>query len=161
MEQRLSSEHAHVNGIHVASESSCPDRLSDIERDVKDLIGALVQLGVKRCSQCKQFFRSSDPGALFENGEIVCYSCIPNWWSSRSPELSIADRNKIEAKLSSWLRRYHRAEVLKEVPEHAPDTAALQIVTTCSECRGEGKLLEGERCRFCNGRGTVWIVVPR
>ena len=161
MEQRLDYVPPPDSGVRNLSGSSAPERLSELEQDVKALISALALLGVKRCAWCRQFFRSSEPGALFENGEIVCYECIPDWWASRSPTLGIVEREKIEGKLSSWLRRYHRAEVVKEIPENARNTAAFQIVTTCGECRGVGKLLEGERCRFCSGNGTVWIVVPR
>ena len=52
---------------------------------------------------------------------------------------------------------------MKEIPESqtAAGEREFQIVTTCVECHGSGKLLEGERCRFCNALGTVWIVVPK
>jgi hypothetical protein len=136
--------------------------LARVEQDVNDVIAALALLGVKRCSQCKQFFRA-DPGALFENGHTVCYRCIPDWWASSSTRLSVADRERTEAKLASWLRKYHRAEVVKETPGKVLDSpnAEFQIVAKCVECAGSGKLMEGERCRFCNGFGTVRIVVPR
>ncbi len=39
--------------------------------------------------------------------------------------------------------------------------AEFQIVAKCVECAGSGKLMEGERCRFCNELGTVRIVVPK
>jgi hypothetical protein len=148
-------------GTHGTAEHSLFETLSCIEHDLNDLVNALALLGVKRCSQCRQFFRSTDPGALFDYGKVICFGCIPEWWSAQSRQLSIAPREEIEAKLASWLRKHHRAEVVKEQPEKLLDTARLQIVTTCRECRGSGKLLEGERCRFCNGLGTVWIVVPK
>jgi hypothetical protein len=148
---------------HDPAENSLFETLSSVERDVNDLIGALALLGVKRCSQCKQFFRTADPGALFENGHTVCYACIPNWWSSSSTRLGVAERERIEAKLASWLRKYHHAEVVKETPGKVLDTgnSDFQMVAKCAECAGSGKLMEGERCRFCNGFGTVRIVVPR
>ncbi len=141
--------------------------LARIEHDLNDLIEALALLGVKRCSQCRKFFRSSDPGALFDCGQfgqLVCYDCIPDWWSSQSMRLGVADRERIEGKLASWLRKHHRAEVVKvNSRAAAPDTsnAEFQIVAKCVECAGSGKLMEGERCRFCNGLGTVRIVVPK
>jgi len=36
-----------------------------------------------------------------------------------------------------------------------------QMVAKCLECAGSGKLMEGERCRFCTGLGTVRIVVVK
>ena len=145
---------------HDPVENSLFEAISHIEQDVNGLVGALALLGVKRCSQCRQFFRCADPGVLFDYGKVICFGCIPEWWSSQSGQISIASREEIEGKLASWLRKYHRAEVVKEAPEKLPDATEFQIVTTCRECRGSGKLLEGERCRFCNGLGTVWIVVP-
>jgi hypothetical protein len=133
--------------------------LSRIEHDLHDLVDGLALLGVKRCSQCKRFFQSSDPGALFDHGKLVCFACIPEWWAVQSEQLSVASREELGVKLASWLRKHHRAEVMKEAPEKS-DTA-LQVVTACRECRGSGKLLEGERCRFCGGLGTVWNVIRR
>jgi len=59
--------------------------------------------------------------------------------------------------------RYHRAEVVKETPGKVPDTSNVefQMTAKCLECSGSGKLMEGERCRFCNGAGTVQIVVRK
>jgi DnaJ-class molecular chaperone len=70
----------------------------------------------------------------------------------------------MEGKLSSWLRKYHQAEILKgedRKKRTEPSQPEFQIVVQCSECRGSGKLLEGERCRFCDGLGTVRIAAPR
>jgi hypothetical protein len=150
-------------GTQDPAENSVFETMVRIEHDLSDVIDALALLGVKRCSECKQFFRSADPGALFENGHIVCYKCIPDWWSACSQRLGVADRERLEAKLASWLRKHHRAEVVKETPGKVLDTssAEFQMVAKCAECGGTGKLMEGERCRFCNGFGTVRIVVPR
>ena len=148
---------------HDATDDSLFETLSRVERDLNDLIGGLALLGVKRCSQCKQFFRCADPGAIFECDQIVCYNCIPDWWSSLSVRVRIDERERIEGKLASWLRKHHRAEVVKVTPGNVPDTtnAEFQIAAKCQECAGSGKLMEGERCRFCNGLGTVRIVVPK
>jgi len=162
METGLDHELQRTNGTHGPAERSLPETLKHIEQDLNDVVRALALLGVQRCRQCRQFFRSSEPGALFDYGDLVCFACVPNWWPSISGQLRIAEREKLEGKLSSWLRKYHRAEVVKEErgklhdvrPEH------FQIVVRCGECLGSGKLLEGERCRFCNGLGTVRLVVP-
>jgi hypothetical protein len=160
--QELGNGLSHLEA-HDPAENSLFETMVRVEHDLSDVISALALLGVKRCSQCKQFFRAADPGALFENGHTVCYRCIPGWWSSMSARLGITDRERIEAKLASWLRKYHRAEVVKETPGTAPDTTNVefQMVARCAECAGSGKLMEGERCRFCNGFGTVRIVVPK
>jgi hypothetical protein len=148
---------------HDPVENSMFETMVRVEHDLSDVIAALSLLGVKRCSQCKQFFRSADPGALFENGQTVCYKCIPAWWSSLSTRLGIVDRERLEGKLATWLRKHHHAEVVKETPGVSPDAAntEFQMVARCVECAGTGKLMEGERCRFCNGFGTVRIVVPQ
>jgi hypothetical protein len=150
-------------GTREPAEDTLFETVSHIERDLNDLIDAMALLGVKRCSQCKHFVRTSDPGALFDYGKVVCYECVPTWWRPLSAQLNIEDREKVEGKLSSWLRKYHHAEVVKEIPGKTPDTtdAEFQIVAKCLECAGSGKLMEGERCRFCNGLGTVRIVVPK
>lgn len=150
-------------GPHDLGENALFQSVSRVEHDVDDLIGALALLGVKRCSQCRQFFRSSEPGALFDCGQIVCYKCIPDWWSSSSQRLGVTDRERTEGKLASWLRKYHSAEIVKETHGKAPDANNIefQMTSKCLECSGSGKLMEGERCRFCNGAGTVRIVVPK
>jgi hypothetical protein len=148
----------------MTSEPQSPDTLSRLQQDLKDVVDALTLLGVKRCSTCRKFFRASEPGSLFDYGEFVCYGCMPDWWSSISPRLSVAEREKMEGRLSSWLRRYHRAEILKGEDREkrtGPSQSEFQIVVQCTECRGSGKLLEGERCRFCDGLGTVCIAAPR
>jgi hypothetical protein len=150
-------------GTHAPAEEPLSATLARVEHDVNDLICALGLLGVKRCSRCRHFFRCTDSGALFDYGELVCYGCIPDWWPSLSMRLDITDRERIEGKLASWLRKNHRAEVVKTIPVQVPDTsnAEFEIVVRCLECSGSGRLMEGERCRFCNGLGTVRIVVPK
>ncbi len=158
LERKLSAR----NGINDPQEGSVPEQLDRVQRDLKDIVDGLKLLGIKRCSQCKKFFNSADPAALFDYGDLVCYACVPAWWSSLSGQLGIAERDKLEASLSTWLRKYHDAEVVKEDPgEEARSQYEFQIVVQCTECRGSGKILDGERCRFCKGRGTVWIVTPR
>lgn len=139
------------------------ENLSNLKNDLNDVIAALALLGVERCSQCSQFFRSSGPGTLFDYGKFVCYGCIPTWWPWLSAQIETGDREKLEGKLSSWLRKYHGAEVVKEGAGKILETndSEFHMKVTCLECRGSGKLLEGERCRFCNGAGNAWIVAPK
>ena len=163
MQHELGYELSDAGRGIVPSENNLFESLADVARDLQDVINALALLGIVRCSQCKQFSRASDAGAIFDYGKLVCYGCVPHWWSSLSSRISIADREVIEAKLAAWLRKYHGAIVVKETPGKTLETvpSEFSIVAKCAECGGSGKLLEGERCRFCNGFGTVWIVVPK
>jgi formylmethanofuran dehydrogenase subunit E len=162
METALERKHSDNERLDRSPEGML-EKLAQTQRDLNDVIEALALLGIKRCSQCKHFFNSSDPGALFGNGQLVCYSCVPEWWSSYSGQLGVAEREKAETKLSSWLRKHHGAQIVKEERGRTPEANPLEfkVVVHCSECGGSGKLLQGERCRFCNGFGTVWIVAPR
>ena len=162
MQQELGEGISQV-GAHDPAEDSLFATMTRVEHDLNDLIDALALVGVKRCSQCRKFFRCTDPGALFDCGPLVCYGCIPDWWSSQSMRLGITDRERIEGKLATWLRKHHRAEVVKATPGSVRDTttAEFHLTAKCVECGGSGKLIEGERCRFCNGLGTVRIVVPK
>ena len=131
---------------------------AEIER-LKDAFGLL---GVSACSWCKKFLRRTDPGALFDAGELVCYGCIHEWWPKRCVQLSTKERENLEGKLVFWVRDYHHAETFKD-PAKLPETSQqeLCIVANCLECKGTGKSLGQDSCRFCEGRGTVWVIVPR
>jgi hypothetical protein len=131
---------------------------AEIER-LKDAFGLL---GVSACSWCKKFLRRTDPGTLFDAGELVCYGCIHEWWPKRCAQLSTKERENLEGKLIFWLRDYHHAETFKD-PAKLPETSEqeLCIVANCLECKGTGKSLGQDSCRFCEGRGTVWVIVPR
>jgi hypothetical protein len=130
--------------------------------EIGRLKDALGLLGVSPCSWCKKFFRRSDPGALFDAGELVCYDCIREWWPQRCAQFSTKDRENLEGKLVFWLRDHHHAETFKD-PAKLPETSLqeLHIVANCLECHGTGKSLGQEHCRYCEDRGTVWVIVPR
>jgi len=161
METQLHQNVAPTNGSMAKASSS--EAITELQHDLNGLVAALALLDIKRCSQCRQFFRSTGPGVLFDYGPLVCYGCLPGWWTVFSAATTTDDRLKVAAKLASWLRKHHHAEVLKEGlgNKHAESSYAFQIVTGCLECRGSGKLLEGERCRFCNGFGTIRVAVPK
>jgi hypothetical protein len=163
MEAASEKKHFYSSQPNGSTEGALSEKLAQTQRDLNDVIRALTLLGVNRCSRCKQFFSSADPGALFGNGNLVCYGCVPEWWHSLSSEIDIVERERLETKLSAWLRKYHGARIVKEEKGKASEVGPLefQIVVHCSECGGSGKLLQGERCRFCNGFGTVWIVAVR
>jgi hypothetical protein len=129
----------------------------DLER-MKDALGLL---GVSACSCCRKFLRR-DPGTLFDAGELVCYSCIREWWPPRCAQLNGKERENLEGKLVFWLRDHHRAELYKD-PAKLPDDALqeLHLVANCLECHGTGKSMGQERCRYCEGRGTVWVIICR
>ena len=144
------------------SDARVDDIVARHELDLERVRDALGLLGVNPCSWCNKFFRRSDPGALFDAGELVCYGCIPEWWPQRCAQLSNKERENLEGKLVFWLRDHHHAELFKD-PAKLPESSLqeLHIVANCLECRGTGKLGGEERCRYCEGRGTVWVIVSR
>jgi hypothetical protein len=137
------------------------DALARIERDLELLRQGLSLLDVKPCSRCRRFFRA-EPGALFDSGrELICFGCIPQWWPQRSPELSVNDRELMEHRLVRWLLTRHHAHVIHQAEKLPPDQSQeFRLVTACEECGGTGTLT-GSRCHYCNGRGTLWVVIPR
>jgi hypothetical protein len=143
-------------------EPAVEQRLARYESDLTRLKDALALLGVSDCSWCKKFFRRSDPKALFDAGDLVCYTCIHEWWPQRSAQLDDKDREDLESKLVFWLRANHNAEIFKD-PAKLPDSSLreLYVVANCLECRGSGKSFGQENCRYCAGRGTVWVIVSR
>jgi len=151
-----------TNDSRLPDSNPSPETLVQLEQDLKHVVDALALLGIRRCSHCRKFFRIADPGELFDYGELVCYACLPAWWTATSEQVSVVEREKLETKLSSWLRKYHNAEIVREDKTRASTATPyeFEVVVHCIECRGSGKVLEGERCRFCNGFGTVRVAVP-
>ena len=134
--------------------------LARIERDLDHLREGLALLGVKRCCWCRKFFRHSQNGALFDCGELVCYGCVPEWWQRRRTELTVQDGQLVENKLTRWLLNHHHATIIQQsakLPE--AQRQKLRLVVACQECHGTG-LLRREYCRYCDGRGTLWVVIP-
>ena len=141
-------------------QKSLDERLASLERRLEHLKAGLGLLGAKPCDRCGVFCRSSDRGALFHGGELVCYNCIPQWWLQRSPKLGSDDRQQAERDLRRWLVSHHRAEVIgrpEDLP--APERLLMKLVTGCEQCNASGKTDTGKRCSNCDGRGTVWVVV--
>jgi hypothetical protein len=131
--------------------------------EIERLKDALALLGVNACSWCKKYFRRTDPGALFgTGGDLICYGCVRTWWPQHTAELIPQEHENLEGKLVFWLRDYHHAETFKD-PAKMPESAQqeLCIVAHCLECKGTGKSLGQDSCRFCEGRGTAWVVVSR
>ena len=143
-------------------ETEARDTLARYQLELDRMKDALALLGVNACSWCRKFVRRADPGALFDAGELVCYACIREWWPERSAQLGVQERENLEGKLIFWLRDFHNAETFKD-PAKLPEASEqqLHIVANCLECRGTGKSGSQERCRFCEGRGTVWVIVLR
>jgi hypothetical protein len=142
------------------------ERMEDIMArqtlEIERMRDAFALLGVNPCTCCKKFVRRSDAGAMFDAGELICYGCVREWWPQRSAQLSGKEHENLEGKLVFWLRDYHRAETFKD-PAKLPETSLqeLNIVANCLECHGTGKSLGEDSCRFCEGRGTVWVIVAR
>jgi len=143
-------------------EASLEEILSRQQFDPDRLREAFGLLGISACSRCKMFIRRTEAGALFDAGELVCYGCIREWWPQRSAQLSAKDRETLEGKLVFWLRDYHHAETFKD-PAKLPKSSLqeLHIIAHCLECHGTGKSLGQDHCRFCDDRGTVWVIVSR
>ena len=135
------------------------DRLERLEHELERLTAAVGRLGIKPCSWCKKFLRSSEPATFFSRDTPVCYQCVPEWWRYQCNQLSVHEREIIERQLKTWLLRYRHAEVVRG-PEKLPKDPPphLRIVVSCNECQATG-YLNKVRCGFCDGRGTVWIVV--
>jgi hypothetical protein len=145
------------------SDARIEQLLARHELDLNRLKDAVGLLGVSACSWCKKFYRRSEPGALFDaGGELVCYDCIHDWWTHRCTQLSTKDREALEGRLVHWLRGNHQAEIFKD-PAKFPESSLqeLNLVANCLECRGTGKSMGQDRCRYCGGRGTVWVIVSR
>ena len=136
------------------------EKLASLERELEYLKAGLGLLGVKPCSCCGVFYGRSDPGALFNCGEFVCYACVARWWSHRRPQLSGKDRQTTESGLRRWLVTYHHAKVIaksRDLPE--PERLVMKLVTGCEQCSASGKSYSGAPCSYCDGRGSVWVVV--
>src|SRR5580698_537400 len=126
--------------MHEKSEPRLEEILASQQLDLNRMKDALALLGVSACSWCKKFLRRSDPGALFDAGDLVCYGCIHEWWPQRCSQLDGKERENLEGKLVFWLRDFHRAELFKD-PTKLPETSQqeLHIVANCLACRGTGK----------------------
>src|SRR5215469_13679635 len=150
------------NGIRNGADARVSEILEGLESELHDLVQGLSLLGIKRCSWCKRFFRSSDPGALFSGaGEFVCFECIPGWWPSRREQLSCAERQETEGNLVFWLRSFHQAHTVHGSKGPKLDQAVkFELSATCLECLGTGVYLGDKRCRYCAGPGTVRVIVP-
>lgn len=142
------------------AEANRLDAIARLERDVALLKDALLLLGINNCSQCGKYFRASDRGARFDGRELICMDCLSRWWSRRSEELSVKDREVVERKLLNWLVSYHGAKVIQHPASARENPAeAFHIVVNCPQCDGAGQAA-GRRCGACEGRGSVWVVVP-
>ncbi|HXR34030.1 MAG TPA: hypothetical protein VN830_10000 [Verrucomicrobiae bacterium] len=142
------------------SKESLEERLTRIERELEHQKTGLAALGVKPCSRCDIFYLRSNPGALFNCGELVCFKCIQQWWLDRSPNLSPDDRTKTESALCRWLLNHHQAELILRLSDlPSPEQLRIKLVVACESCNSEGKIFSGRKCTQCDGRGTVWVIV--
>lgn len=135
--------------------------LARIDRDLENLKNGLTLLGVKPCCCCGTFFHSAERSHLFDCGELVCLDCIHEWWTTRSPELDLEDREIIERKLVNWLVNHHRAQVIRKTeeligcPQHK-----FRLIVSCARCDGSSLSL-GKRCPACDGRGTICLAISK
>jgi len=137
------------------------DALARLERELARLKTGLGLLGVKACSCCQNLFRATEPGKLFDAGDLVCFACIHHWWRERSPSLATQDRELIEHKLVHWLLNHHGAKVIRDRQKlPAGDEQELRLVASCEECEGKG-VWAGAKCHFCDGTGALCLVIPK
>jgi hypothetical protein len=132
-----------------------------MERRLAHVEMALEQIGLRACRRCKRFFRRSDPGLLFDSHGPVCVECIPEWWAGLSMELAVDERATVERQLTQWLVAHHQGAVIRDsrkVPP--PEVLKLRVVVACEQCQGTGAVSHNH-CRYCDSRGTVWVVVPK
>jgi len=138
-----------------------PETLARLERELELVTQALSLLGLRRCSQCGKFSRAADAGALFGGGKSVCIDCLEDWWKDYCAQHSVGDRELVERRLVSWLVNYHGAKVVQRPTPRGDDPPdSLRLVAGCAQCDGSGQV-GGRSCRTCEGRGSVWVVVPR
>ena len=136
------------------------DALERLERELWRVKSGLELLGVKACCCCQNLFRATEPGNLFDAGDLVCFACIRHWWPERSPTLAAPDRELIEHKLVHWLLNHHGAKVVRDHEKlPADDSQGIRLVAACEECEGTG-VSAGAKCHFCGGRGALCLVVP-
>lgn len=147
-----------------ASEPTRDEVLARQQSEIERLKDAFELLGVNACQWCHKYYRRAEAGALFDagGGKLICYGCIAKWWPQCCSQLTTREREDLEGKLVFWLKATHGAEVFKD-PAKLPDSSMqeLHLVAQCLECRGTGKSLGEDTCRFCMGRGTVWVIVSR
>lgn len=151
----------HPIDMSESSDRRVDEALQRIERELQEQAKALALLGLRQCSCCRKYLRYDGPGAVFvDAGELVCYKCVHDWWLNKSPQLPITDRTTIEQKLVHWLIYQHHAKVIKQtgkVLDNLPE--GLRLVAGCIECNGLGKDTARGPCSYCNGTGTVWVVL--
>jgi hypothetical protein len=135
-------------------------RLARVVEELNHLKDGLCLLGLKQCSGCGKYSVSTDGKNLLEaGGQLVCYSCVQEWWQRRSPALNSEERQAVEHKLLRWLVTHHNAKVIRlaeKLPR--PIELELKIIAACEQCAGTGKIDGGKRCLNCEGRGSVWVV---
>jgi len=143
------------------SEAQCGEVLARLEHELELVTQALALLGLRRCFQCGKFSRAADRGALFDGREPVCIACLDRWWKQMRARLSVKEREIVERRLVTWLVSYHGARVtVHAAPADEAPHDSLCLVAGCSQCDGSGRA-GGRPCGGCEGRGTVWVVVPR
>ena len=143
-----------------SSKPNLPGESPSVEVELAALRNALVLLGLKQCVWCRKYLRFAEPGALFDVGELVCYSCSLDWWKNKCPQLAENERAAMEHKLVHWLIYQHHAKVIRPAgkgAETAP-TDAPHLVASCIECLGKGKDTGGGHCSHCIGLGIIWVI---
>ena len=98
------------------------DLLARHQFEIERMKDALALLGVVPCFHCRKFLRRSEPGAIFDAGDLICYGCIPEWWPQRSAELG--------SKRGSWSSGC-ASSITRKLSKILPNCRKLR----CSNCR--------------------------
>ena len=147
------------NQTVTAAPRATEDTLAALERRLAHVEMALGEVGLRACGYCGRYFRHSAPGALFELHGAVCLDCIPEWLAQLSGDVTVPERRTIERQLLQWLVAHHQGTIVREsrkLPES--DLTRLRLVVGCERCDGTGTV-SNSRCRYCDGRGTFWVVL--
>src|SRR5258708_6447079 len=111
---------------------------------------ALALLGVARCSECKQFFRCSDSRCAFRCWQthlLRLHSAMVVFPIESTRHRGSGKSCRKAGVLAAETSRSQSHEGNTRRPDRQADWK-FQIVTTCVECHGSGKLLEGEGAGF-------------
>ena len=142
------------------SEPSDPriDEAQRLDREVAALRNAMALLGLKQCSWCRKYVRFAEPGALFDGGELVCYSCSLDWWQAKCQQMQGDGRSAVEKKLVHWLIYTHHAKVIRPAGKGVGSwPEGPHLSASCIECNAKGKDSAGGHCSFCNGLGIISV----
>ena len=106
----------------------------------------------KRRQDCAQGGRSSSGYADYDHLRPQLHG-LREWRTSSGRRRR---RNEDRFFWRSDVNLFRQAEKLPR-----PEMLQVKVVVSCEQCSGTGKLANGSRCGYCDGRGTLWVVELR